>query len=597
MRDTENYLIDLIEQQGVLHPDQPAVISKAGQISYSDLLFRLNSVAAWLVERGVARETPVGVCADRSLPWVVGALGVLRAGAIYVPIDPMSPLLRKIRILWEAGVRLMLTEPHLPAALPESVELVMLDVDRPSGNLRRPTPQIISGQAAYSIHTSGSTGTPKNVIVSHDSVRNYASVLSRELMLTVEDRYLHTASLAFSASIRQLVAPLVCGATTVIAAREEIKDPTSLILRMLDTGVTVFDTVPSYLGRWLEAVWQSPRDWRDRLGDKLRLVLTTGESLPASAVHSLRRLFPQVRILNLYGQTETTGTVAIHESESATVDPIPIGRILPPCHFYVLNEHQERSDEGELYVSGPALARCYQGQPDLTACRFLPDPFCGISGSRMYRTGDHVRSLNNGLLEFKGRQDDQLKVHGVRIELSEINATLLQHPCIEEAATVLRPLRSQSLSLASFVVARPGRSCPAGDALREFVAAALPEIMVPELVVIVNDLPRTTAGKVDRPALIAADVSTSVPKTSAIAPRTPIEQLVAKCWEDVLKVTGIGIDDEFFRLGGDSMQAMEMVLRVQALLTVRLPLTALFFQDPTLEAFAKSIEASIPTAV
>jgi aspartate racemase len=585
MKDTTKVLMDFIDEQAALHPNHPAVISRAGETSYGELVCRMSGVSAGLSERGIVRETPVAVSSDRSLAWIVGALGVLHAGGMYIPVDPLYPLKRKIRMLEDAGVRLMLIDAPPPAPLPDSIELAMLDGDWPVANSLSEKPEVIPGQAAYGIYTSGSTGTPKNVIVTHEGLANYAVVLRRELLLTSADRYLHTASLAFSASMRQLVAPLVSGAGVVIATREQIRDPASLIYWMLQAGVTVFDTVPSYLARWLAAVLKSPRDWREKLAVSLRLVLTTGEPLPAATVNSLRAALPNVRILNLYGQTETTGAVAIHEVETTDSDPVPIGRALPPSQFYVLNEQMEPSVEGELYVSGPCLARCYQGQPDTNASRFLGDPFSAIPGARMYRTGDRVRRLNNGLFEFKGRTDSQVKVNGIRIELGEIDAALLEHPDVQEATTVLRSTGGQDLGLVAFVVRRAARGC-SSEELRAFLATALAEAMVPGVLVFVDELPRTSSGKVDRPSLLVADISPSSAKPSVAAPSTRMECLVAKCWEDELKVTGIGLEDDFFTLGGNSLQAIEMIYRLQELLPAQLPLSALFFQDPMLKGFA-----------
>jgi amino acid adenylation domain-containing protein len=593
MKNAQETLFDVLESFATLQPTAPAVISKEGMIGYGELMRRVTRLSAWLGDRGIAREIPVAVCADRSSAWVVAALGVLYAGGMYVPIDPLAPLQRKIRMLEDAGVRLLLAEPYLAIGLPDFIEIAPLRTDCPTPDSAKKRPGVMPSQAAYGIYTSGSTGIPKNVIVPHESLENYAATLRRELMLTSADRYLHTASLAFSASIRQLVAPLVSGAAMVIATQEETRDPESLVSRMVQTGVTVFDTVPSHLLSWLEVVCESPRDWRERLAASLRLVMTTGEPLLANTVKSLQSVFPQVRILNLYGQTETTGTVALYEVERDGSDPVPIGRALDPCRFYVLDEQLNPVDEGELCVSGPCLASGYQGQPDLTATRFCPDPFNMTAGAKMYRTGDRVRRLENGFLEFKGRKDNQVKIHGIRIDLGEIDAVLLKHVDVKEVATVLRPVKTQDLRIVAFVVRRLGSAYASVEDLRTFLATSLCEAMLPAFIEFVDELPRTESGKIDRPALLIRDIAPVKPNASSPAPRTSMERLIAKCWEEVLQLDGLSVDDDFFALGGDSLQAITMTSRLQGMLLVKAPLTALFFQDPSLRAFANAIEMEL----
>ncbi len=590
MRNAGNNIVDFIEEQAALHPERSAVISRTGEATYRQLVSRMKSVSAWLVERGVGPEVPVAVCADRSLAWVVGTLGILHTGGVYVPINPMSPLERRAAILEDSGIRLLLAEPHVPETPVAGVEVVRLDEGRPVAPARGARPNIIPGQAAYGIYTSGSTGRPKNVIVSHESLWHYADVLRRELAISGADRYLHSASTEFSAAVRQLVAPLTSGGTVVIATRDEIRDPARLASRMLQLGVTVFDTVPSYLKNWLAAVSELPRDWRDGLRASLRLVLTTGEPLPASTVNSLCAGFSSTRILNLYGQTETTGSVSFQAADGGASDPIPIGQPLNGSSFYVLNEALEPSSEGELYVSGASLARGYHARPKTTASRFLPDPFSELPGGRMYDTGDRVVRRPDGSLVFKGRTDNQVKFHGVRIELGEIESALLKHPDVEEAAVVLAQTSAEESRLVAFAVVGRNAACAGRDQLRAFLNATLGEAMVPGLVVILDALPRTPSGKLDRPALLRLDLSSTPRKASSPPPQTRMEHLVAQCWEEVLSVTGLGVEDEFFELGGDSIQAMQMVLRLQKLLTVQLPLGALFFQDPTLGAFARAIE-------
>jgi aspartate racemase len=551
----------------------------------------MNNLSAWLVRQGVGPEVPVAVCAERSLAWVVGALGTLRAGGVYVPVNPMSPLERRAAILQDAGIRLILAEPHAPETPAPGVQVARLGEHMPAPADHSVRPDVMPGQAAYAIYTSGSTGKPKNVTISHESLRHYASVLRCELSLGPSDRYLHSASVEFSASIRHLFAPLTSGSTVVIASRDEVRDPARLASRMLQLGVTVFDTVPSYLKSWLAAVSELPRDWRDGIGTTLRLVLTTGEPLPESSVQSLHAAFPSLRVLNVYGQTETTGSISFHPVDHGASDPIPIGPPLEGTRFHVLNEALEPSREGELYVSGVCLARGYHCRQRTTATRFLPDPFSAIPGARMYRTGDRVIRLDDGNLVYKGRADNQVKFHGIRIDLGEIEAALSRHPDVEEAAAVLVQTSGEEPRLAGFAVLRPGSAGRiGGDELRIFLTSVLGEPVTPGLVVIMDSLPRTPSGKLDRQALRGVNLTPSRTKAASSPPQTKVERLVARCWEEVLGITDLGVEDEFFVLGGDSVQAMQMVLLLQRQLPVQLPLGGLFFQDPTLGVFAKAVE-------
>jgi acyl-coenzyme A synthetase/AMP-(fatty) acid ligase/acyl carrier protein len=362
---------------------------------------------------------------------------------------------------------------------------------------------------------------------------------------------------------------------------------------MLQTSVTVLDTVPSYLARWLAEVSEMPANCRQALAASLKLVLTTGEPLMADTANSLFRTLPGVKLFNLYGQTETTGTVAIHHVSDPAVDPIAIGRIAADCGFYVLDSNLNPSQEGELFLFGPCLACGYQPGSELTANAFVPDPFGADSGRTIYRTSDRVRRLADGVLQFIGRTDRQVKFHGIRIELGEIEATLLRHPEIHEAAVVMSTGPNRDARLVAFVAICPG-SGPCEDCdLRAFVAASLGAVLTPGHIVFLETLPRTEGGKIDYPALLAYEFSSSSCRPSSRPPATPAERLVAKCWEEILRVPGLGREDDFFALGGDSLQAIQMLILVQKHLSARLPLGALFFREPTIGAFAKAIDEEL----
>jgi amino acid adenylation domain-containing protein len=589
MNQGPSFLDNLLQEWSSRWHDHVAVNSQDRPTTYGELARGVSRLSKWLLTREIGPETPVAVCADRTANWIIGAFGTMHAGGLYIPVDPTTPLRRKIEILGDASVSLVLTEPNLLSGLPPRISHAMIDSVAAAQKSQRRF-DIFPDQAAYGIYTSGSTGAPKCTIVSHKSLENYATVLRHEFSLNEADRYLHTASAAFSASIRQLIGPLTSGATVVIGSRDEIRNPESLILRMLQTKVTIFDTVPSYLEKWMASVLDSPREWRERLTSSLRLVLTTGEVLPSKVAESLRNLLPKTRLINLYGQTETTGSVSTYEVSGNESEPIPVGRCLWPSSFYVLDEDLNETDEGELYVSGPCLARCYRGRPELTAATFRPDPFSPASGARMCRTGDRVRRNGNGLIEFKGRNDGQVKIHGVRIELNEVDAVFLSHPDIVEAVTVFRPVGGPDLRLVAFLATRADRPSPTTENVRMLLATTLSDVAIPGIIIFLDSLPRTLSGKIDRQELINRDVSSSIARVSLGGPNTPTELLVAKCWGELLSIEGVGADDDFFALGGDSLQAMTMTLQLQKLLPVQLPLAGMFLEDPSLRAFASAID-------
>jgi len=590
-------VLDFVEYWASETPDAVAVESADGIATYQDLKTRILAVSKWLAKREVAPEISVGVSADRSLNWAVGAAAVLRSGGVYVPINPMSPLQRKIEVIGNSRMRLLLTESHLPPVSGCGVEVEYLEDHQAITGETENRPEIWPNQAAYAVYTSGSTGTPKSVIVVHEALWHYTGTVQRQLETTPADKYLHTANIEFSASIRQLFTPLTSGAGVVIATREQVRDPSSLIHRMLQARVTVFDTVPSYLGRWLDALRAHSQDEILDLAKSLRIIVTTGEPIPQSLAAAIRNLLPTTRVFNLYGQTETTGTVSFFEIHNPGSGPIPIGHVAGDNEFFIVDEFMQPTSEGELCISGSCLARCYGGQPELTSTRFQPNPFSSIPGSRLYRTGDRVRRLQDGLMQYIGRVDSQVKLHGVRIELGDVEAALLTHPDIQEAAVVLRRLSSDTDGLVAFVVPRRSATEVGDEDLRRHVKTRLGDGLTPARVVVVNELPRTLSGKVDRPCLVEAQLPSPNPRNLNPEPLTSTERLVANCWGAILGIGDLAADDDFFSLGGDSIQAMQMVLKLQRVMHSRLPLGALFLQDPTLREFAKAIDEYKPPAV
>ena len=584
-----NYILDMIERQMAANPDLNAVVSKEGILTYRDLRRAMVRVSGALSE--YKAETAVAVCMDRSAAWVAASLGVFAAGCLYVPIDPLSPLQRKLQMIKDVEIKAIITQAHLVPMLPVEGDLDVLNYEALATSQRGDNLSLNFDNAAYGIYTSGSTGRPKCVIIQHQALSNYLQVLSEEMQLSRSDRYLHTASIEFSASIRQLVAPLASGAGIVIADREDVRDPLSLISLMIREKVSVFDTVPSYLSRWASALLDAPPDWRAELSDTLKMVICTGEPLAMEHVTGLRAALPDARVFNYYGQTETTGTVAFHEVSSDDPNPIPIGFPARNSIFHVLDEAGHLADAGELYVSGKALSRGYWRLPSVTAERFLPDPFSADTDARMYRTGDLVVRIPTGQLQFRGRVDNQVKFHGIRIDLGEVDATVLRHPDIESSATVMAEDGYGDSRLVTYVVPRQKGKRPSVEELRAFLGLTLILPMIPSVIIYLDRLPVTATGKIDRPGLRSLNISTHLQPTKASVPTsTHLEASIARCWEEILHVKGIGREDDFFALGGDSIQAIQMVFRMQKELVTDLPLAAIFFENPILRVFAKAIE-------
>lgn len=591
MRPASRNIVDMIERQAERQPQWPAVISGDEQISYGELVLRLKALSALLGSKNIGSNMPVGVCADRSVSWIVAMLGVLHCGGMYVPISPAAPLQRKTKILATLDIRSLLVDRHGRAVASPSVDIELIDQIAAAGQQTRERPALSPGQTAYAISTSGSTASPKTVLVSYDSIWHYAEFLREEIAVDRDDRYLQTASIEVSASIRQVLAPLISGATLVLAGQDEILEPMRLALRMIEARVTIFDTVPSYLVHWLAGLCELPAEYRHSLAASLKQVFTTGEPLTAYTANSLWAALPKVKIFNLYGQTETTGTVAIHPVATPAVDPIPIGGIAKDCHFYVLSDEDKPLAEGELCISGPCLASQYHNAPELNASVYISDLFCREPGRRMYRTRDRVRRLEDGTFEFVGRVDRQVKFHGFRVELDEIEAALRTYSDVAEAAVIVRNTGEQESRLIAFVVTRAGAVRPTDLDLRTFLSASLSEIMIPGTIAFLDTLPRTESGKIDYPALSELDLSSPADEDSPAAPpATATEKFVAQCWEDVLAIRGVGADDHFFALGGDSLQAIQMLILIQHRIGKTLPFSSMFFFEPTVRAFAEAID-------
>jgi amino acid adenylation domain-containing protein len=577
-------LHDAFERRAAETPDAVAVAWAGGRMTYAALNTRAGALARRLVESGVRPESAVGVCLPRGADAVVALLAVLKAGGVYLPLDPAYPDERLRWMLDDARAAALIADDAGRALLADFAGPVLPasdDADRAESTfaLSHFRTFALPSSGAYVIYTSGSTGLPKGVLVQHGEAAAHVRAAARAYGLTASDRVLQFAAPGFDVALEQVLAPLSAGATVVLRGAE-VPVAAELAALLRDERVTVFNPPTAYwhaLAADAEAVAQ--------VRAAVRLTLAGGEAmLDAAARRWLAAGEGDDVLLNVYGPTETVVTSTAQAVDASVLGggaTVPVGRPLPGRAAYVLDDGGRPvpvGAPGELHAGG-LLARGYVGRPALTAERFVPDAFSGVPGARLYRTGDRARWTEAGALEFLGRADLQVKVRGFRVELGEVEAALLRFPGVRGAAADVR-----GGALAAYVVASAGIDA---DAVRAALAETLPEHMVPSAVVVVDALPLTPNGKLDRAAL--PDPRPSSTEAHA-APETETERELAALWTELLGVEGIGAEDSFFALGGHSLLAMQLMSRVRQAMEIELPLRTLF-EAPRLRALAARVDA------
>ncbi|HEU4407574.1 MAG TPA: amino acid adenylation domain-containing protein [Polyangiaceae bacterium] len=565
----------LVEAQAARGPDAPAVEGGGEALSYRELDRRADALAWRLRGLGAGPEARVGVCLERSPSLIVALLGVLKAGAAYVPLDPAYPADRLAFMLADSGAEVLVTRRALGARLPASPArpLYLDDVDADDAAPRgRPPPAASPEHLAYVIYTSGSTGRPKGVAITHRS----AAAFVRWARLVFSERdlggVLAATSVCFDLSVFEIFVPLSAGGTVLLAGNA--LDLPSLSYR---DRVTLLNTVPSAAAELVRA---------GGLPASVRVVNLAGEPLPLPLARAVYEAPHVERLYNLYGPTEDTTYSTFDLVERDAASPPTIGRPVAGTRAYVLDRHLRPAPpgvRGELYLGGAGLARGYLGRPGLTAERFVPDPFAPEPGARMYRTGDLTRWLPDGRLEYFGRADHQVKLRGFRIELGEVEAALAAHPDVRQAAVLVREDRPGDRRLVAYVV--PRGDAPPALALRQHLARTLPDHMVPGAFVALAALPLTPNGKLDRRALPAPAGAIEAAGGGGGPPETAAEQLLADAFVEVLGVPRVGANDDFFALGGHSLLATRLVSRVRSAFGVELPVRAIF-EAPTVAALA-----------
>ena len=575
----------LVEAQTARTPTAVAVEHEGRQLTYAELDQRADEVARRLRALAVGPGDLVGLFVERSLDMVAGLVGILKSGAAYVPLDPAYPAERLAFIVEDAGVGVILTQERLVERVPSpGVRVLCLDgpraptPDGAGGPGRAPGPEDL----AYVIYTSGSAGRPKGVEIRHRNVVSFLRSMQHVLGLGPSDRLLAVTTLSFDIAVLELILPLTVGARVVVASREAAMDGRDLAALLGAVGATVMQATPTTWRMLVDADWT---------GSQAFTALCGGETLPPELAGQLR---PRCRTLwNLYGPTETTIWSCCHRVESSN-GRVPIGRALANTEIYVLDGRQQLAPvgaSGELFIGGAGVARGYLRRADLTAERFIADPWRDDPAARLYRTGDIARFRADGVLEFLGRADHQVKLRGFRIELGEIEAVLSRHPGVREAVVVLREDGPRDRRLVAYLVVIGDARQVTGD-VRALARESLPDYMVPSAFVVLPSLPLTANGKVDRRALPAADEHRPDLASAFLPPRTETEATLARFWSEVLRVEKVGVHDNFFDLGGHSLAATEIVARIRAAYGVDLTLRTLF-EAPTVAGLAGPLEARL----
>ena len=572
---------ELFEAQAARTPDVIALTYEQEMLTYAQLNTRANRIAHWLQEYGgVKPDKLVGMCVERSLDAVIALLGILKAGGAYVPIDPALPRERLAQILEDSQPEVMITQPatermvssYAKHTLSLDAALSLLSRDNPSSDVQ-------SHNLAYVMFTTGSTGRSKGVQIEHRAVANFLQSMAREPGLTADDTLVAVTTFSFDIAGLEIFLPLTMGARVVIASRDVVLDGRALRDLLEASNATVMQATPITWRMILESGWQG------RLGLK---ILCGGEAMPPDFA---RELIPRCSSLwNMYGPTETTIWSTVTHVTS-TESRIPIGRPIANTQVYIVDRELREvpvGGTGELLIGGIGLARGYLNNPELTAERFIPDPFSQNKDARLYKTGDLCRCRHDGVIEFLGRNDNQVKIRGYRIELGDVEAALESHPEVKQAATKVVDGPGHEKSLVGYVVA-PGLET---QELRTYLAQRLPQYMLPAIYVSLTELPLTPNRKVDRNAL-------PIPGTNHLvgtSPRTDVEKRLSEIVAKLLGLKSVRADDNFFLLGGQSLFCTQLTARIRNNFGIEISVRSIF-ESPTPAQLAQQIESTMAAKI
>jgi amino acid adenylation domain-containing protein len=600
----DSCLQQLFEAQVERTPDAIAVVRDDVRLTYRELNVRANRIAQFLMGHGVGPDVVVALLAERGVDFLAAMLGVFKAGGAYLPLDPRHVAERLCQVLDQSGTTLLLAAgqflPAVTAALerrPIGTRIQVLAIEellQSESSDENPPALCTPKHLAYVIYTSGSTGIPKGAMVEQRGILNHLYAKIADLKLTGADVVAQSASQCFDISVWQFLAPLLVGGRVHIFPDDVAQDAWQLFEQVQLARVSILEIVPPLLRVMLEEA-ERRGPGRPNLSS-LRWLISTGEALPPELCRQWLSSYPSIPLLNAYGPTECSDDVshyAIGTPPGPDMIHTPIGRPIANMRLYVLNPQLQPAPigvPGELYIAGDGVGRGYLDQPEFTAEAFIPDPFSGQRGARLYKTGDLVRSLQDGTLVYLGRLDPQLKIRGYRVEPGEIEAVLGQHAAVRQAVVVAREDIPGDKRLVAYLDLHPEPASTAQEP-HHFLQQRLPHYMVPAVFVFLDALPLTPNGKVDRYALPAPDPFAPMVKRTFVSPRTAVEEVLAGIWAEVLGLERIGIDDNFFDLGGHSLLAIRIRSRIHSIFQVELSLRRLF-EAPTAAELAEAIIAN-----
>jgi amino acid adenylation domain-containing protein len=594
----ESTVHGLFERQVGRTPKATALVSHTSSLTYQELNERANQKAHHLRALGVGPEVKVGILLERSTEMIVALLAVLKAGGAYLPLDPEYPEERLSFMFADACACVLLTRDSLRAKLRVGgAQVVCVDTDKELvAQQRRDNLQVAvsADNLAYVIYTSGSTGRPKGVMVSHGSLSNFTEAAVADYELKESDRVLQFASISFDAAAEELYPCLMCGAALVLRTEEMLSTAGTFLRRCDEWGITVLDLPTAYWHELSANLEAEPIE----IPPAVRLVIIGGEKLSAGHLALWRQHARRdVRLLNTYGPTEATVVAtacdvsALQETRPFSAD-VSIGRPLRNVRVYILDKHLQPvavGVPGELYIAGSGLARGYLNRPELTAEKFIPDPFDTRPGTRLYKTNDLVRFLPDGEIEFLGRTDSQLKVRGFRIESGEVEAALCAVAGVKQAVVIAGASGSRTQLLAYVLMEQEAAEEFNAGRLRQALSERLPQHMIPQAFIRIEEIPLTVSGKVDRRALPVPEGERPELDNLYTPPRTPTEELLADIWAHLLSIEQVGVHDDFFALGGHSLLATQFISRVREKCRVELSLHSIF-ERPTVAGLAQQIE-------
>jgi amino acid adenylation domain-containing protein len=579
----KTYLHTLFEEQVLINPDAVALVFAGSHLTYQELNIRANQLAHHLLTLGVKPGTLVGVFMNRSLEMVVALLGILKAGGAYVPLDPNFPHDRLAYMLEDTGTSILLTQEHLSSNITHSnITKIHLDTqwdEIGTRSILNPAVPLAAEDLAYVIYTSGSTGKPKGVQIPHKAVVNFLLSMRRQPGITEKDALLAVTTLSFDISVLEIFLPLSVGAKTIIASRENATNGQQLLELLKKSATTIMQATPATWYLLLAAGWQGSNEFK---------VLCGGEALPQDLAQQLVKRSKNV--WNLYGPTETTIWSTCCRLQENSPE-ILIGRPIDNTRIYIVNQQNQLNPlgiAGELLIGGAGVSRGYINQPALTKEKFIPDHFGSTPDSLLYKTGDLASFMPDGNIKILGRLDNQVKLRGFRIELGEIESTLKTHPDVDQAVALIREETPGDKKLVAYITLQTGRHFSEIE-LRRHLKKKLPDYMLPSIIVKMDSMPLTHNGKIDRKSLPHPEMKRPELAQEFILPQSEIEKIVSHLWSKTLKIDTIGIDDNFFDLGGDSLLSVQLVMLLEKEMQTEIPVVK-FFQYPTIRSFAEYLE-------